>query len=119
MRYFAPTTLACTLFATACTSSPLEQRKDQTSAPALVEHHYVCESGAQITASYHSSETALVHYKENTYDMKIAVSGSGSRYLSDELEWWTKGSGSDSHGTLFRHSENGSTGDIIERCTAL
>lgn len=48
--------------------------------------------------------------------MRIAVSGSGARYVSDGLEWWTKGSGAGAAGTLFRHLADGTSGEIIESC---
>ena len=57
-------------------------------------HNYQCESGETILATYRSTDSARV---------QIAVSGSGARYVGGGLEWWTKGSGAESEGTLFRH----------------
>lgn len=47
--------------------------------------------------------------------MTIAISASGARYVGGGLEWWTKGSGPGSAGTLFRHVNDG-TGEIVEQC---
>lgn len=79
-------------------------------------HNYRCESSQMIAASYPSTDLATVLYKGKNYSMKIAVSGSGARYVGGDLEWWTKGSGAGSEGTLFRHKADGSSGPIIEIC---
>ena len=81
-------------------------------------HNYRCESGQSIVAAYPSADTATIKYKGSSYDMKIAVSASGARYVGGGLEWWTKGSGAGSEGTLFRHLADGSSGSIIETCQA-
>ncbi|MGV8923351.1 MAG: MliC family protein, partial [Thermomonas sp.] len=46
-------------------------------------------------------------------------SGSGARYVGSDLEWWTKGSGSGSEGTLLRHQADGTSGEIVESCKAI
>lgn len=86
---------------------------------AAIEHNYRCASGETIAASYPSTDTAMVEYKGDRQDMKIAVSASGARYANDDFEWWTKGSGTDSEATLFRHNTDGSTGESVERCTQM
>ena len=78
--------------------------------------NYRCESGETIAATYPSTEVATVNYKGSHYKMQIAVSGSGARYVGSELEWWTKGSGPESEGTLFRHRADGTSGEIVESC---
>ena len=80
-------------------------------------HNYRCESGETIAATYSATDSAMIRYKGSTYDMQIAISGSGSRYVGGDLEWWTKGSGPGSEGTLFRHVANGASGESIELCT--
>ena len=80
-------------------------------------HNYRCQSGETIAATYPTTDSATVQYKGNNYNMRIAVSASGSRYVGDELEWWTKGSGPGSEGTLFRHMADGTTGESIESCS--
>lgn len=77
---------------------------------------YQCESGQTIGATYHSDTRAVVLYKGRAREMAVAISGSGARYVGDCLEWWTKGVGPGSHGTLFRHEDDGTTGEIIEIC---
>ncbi len=77
---------------------------------------YQCESGQTVQASYPTNDTATVEYDGQTLPMTIAVSGSGARYVGDELEWWTKGSGPGSEGTLFRHNGDDTTGDLVEQC---
>ncbi|WP_132998612.1 MliC family protein [Luteimonas arsenica] len=66
--------------------------------------------------SYPSTDSATVQYKGSSYSMQIAVSASGARYVGNDLEWWTKGSGAGSDGTLFRHNADGTSGDLIEQC---
>lgn len=58
----------------------------------------------------------MVQYKGGTYTMKNAVSGSGARYVGDDLEWWTKGSGAGAYGSLIHHNTDGTSGDTIEIC---
>ena len=77
---------------------------------------YQCESGKTIMASYPTNSTAVVEYDGRRLQMKIAVSGSGARYVGEGLEWWTKGSGKGASGTLFRHLEDGTSGETIEQC---
>ncbi|WP_025040744.1 MliC family protein [Nitrosospira briensis] len=77
---------------------------------------YHCKSGHTVDASYHSSTTAIVRYEGRAREMIVAISGSGARYVGGGLEWWTKGVGQGSQGTLFRHEDDGTTGEIIEMC---
>lgn len=84
-----------------------------------IEHNFRCASGETMAASYPFTDTARVQYKGEHYDMKIAVSASGARYTNDDFEWWTKGSGTDSEATLFRHKADGTTGESVERCTQM
>ncbi|MCP5193889.1 MAG: MliC family protein [Pseudomonadales bacterium] len=113
-------TFTTVLLVSACASSLPEKVGAQTpiETPATPsEHNYRCESGETIAATYPSTDSATVQYKSTNYNMKIAVSGSGSRYVGDELEWWTKGSGPGSEGTLFRHMTDGTSGASLELCT--
>ena len=77
---------------------------------------YQCRSSQMIDATYHSYTTAVVWYEGRAREMIVTISGSGARYVGGGLEWWTKGVGSGSPGTLFRHEDDGTTGEIIERC---
>jgi membrane-bound inhibitor of C-type lysozyme len=78
---------------------------------------YRCETGHSIDAVYRSGTTAIVRYAGTSREMIIAISASGARYVGGGLEWWTKGMGPGSTGTLFRYENDGTTGGIVERCT--
>ncbi|WP_227370445.1 MliC family protein [Halomonas sp. M20] len=113
MRLTIPLTLASTLLLTACATS---QQDAQTAAPKT--YNYACESGETIAVSYPDPDSARMEYQGTTYSMQIAVSGSGARYVGSGLEWWAKGSGPGSHGTLFQHNADDTTGERLESCTA-
>ena len=107
------------LLISACSSAPPPHGNVETPvAAASAMHNYRCQSGQSIVATYPSTDSATIKYKGSSYDMKIAVSASGARYVGGGLEWWTKGSGAGSDGTLFRHLADGSSDSIIETCTA-
>jgi len=104
----------------ACTTSSRDEVEPRT--PVADEsttsvRNYRCESGETIAVTYPSTGSARVEYKGRDYDMRIAVSGSGSRYVAGELEWWAKGSGPGSEGTLLRHLADGTSGEALEMCT--
>ncbi|MFQ3229140.1 MAG: membrane-bound inhibitor of C-type lysozyme [Reinekea sp.] len=80
-------------------------------------HTYQCESGEVVSAVYPLADKAAVKYKGNNYNLTIAVSASGSRYVGEGLEWWSKGTGEASEGALFKHLEDGTTGNSLESCT--
>lgn len=120
MKLLASLTFASILLVSACAKSPQDKVAVQTpvAAPSTSSvHNYRCESGETIATSYPSTDSATVQYKGSNYNMQIAVSGSGARYVGGELEWWTKGSGPGSEGTLFRHMADGTSGESIELCT--
>lgn len=113
--------LASTLLVSACASTPQEKTDAQApeaAASTSTVHTYRCESGETIEATYPTTDSARIEYKDRRYDMQIAVSGSGARYAGDDLEWWTKGSGPGSEGILFRHLADGTTGERLELCEA-
>ena len=127
MKILIPFTFAFAfaLLISACTGTPQNTPAAQTpvaaAAPSTASsaaHSYRCESGQTVAAAYPFTDTATVQYKGSQYAMQIAVSGSGVRHVGGGLEWWTKGSGPGSEGTLFRHKANGDSGDILERCKA-
>lgn len=117
MKLLIPLSIVLTLLLSACGSYTDDKSPAETTA-VTAEQRYACESGEAIVANYTSTESATVNYKGSDYEMKIAVSGSGSRYVGSEIEWWTKGSGAGSEGTLFGHNADGSTGDVMENCKA-
>ena len=93
-----------------------EESRDDTQQMATQVTQYECDSGESVSVSYPSTETAKVSYQGQDYAMKIAVSGSGARYVGGKYEWWVKGDGPDAEGTLFEHNDDDTTGDIVERC---
>lgn len=100
----------------ACSTHP--QPASDARAPAVAPvQAYVCASGARIVATYPDTESATVQYKGATYPLRIAISGSGARYVGERIEWWTKGTGTGSSGTLLRHNADGTSGDALEHCT--
>lgn len=112
--------LTTTLIVSACTGSSKNSddvtQQQGTAADSAVQH-YLCDSGETVSAVYTSADTAIVQYKNKDYSMSIDVSASGSRYVSGDLEWWTKAVESGVEGTLLHHQQDGTSGDIIERCT--
>ena len=126
MKILVPLMFASILLASACENSRQDKAGAQTppvtsstSSSTSAVHNYRCESGEAIAVTYVSTDSAKVEYKGRSYNMQIAVSASGARYVGSELEWWTKGSGPDSEGTLFRHMADGTSGEIIEQCAEL
>lgn len=111
--------VASMLFITGCATSQPQDVQTAAQPPATpVTYHYVCDSGETIAAAYPTTDLARVDYQNTTYTMQVAVSGSGVRYVGSGLEWWTKGSGSGSQGTLFQHNADDTSGKRLESCTA-
>ena len=121
MRTLAPILFTSILLVSACASSPSIDKDQQAPIAASASNalNYRCDSGETIAATYASTDAATVSYKGSVHKMKIAVSGSGARYVGSDLEWWTKGSGSGSEGTLLRHQADGTSGPIVESCKAI
>lgn len=112
--------LTSSLLAAACTGAQ-ENNVDvqaDASSPAAT-YNYRCQSGEMIAAIYPTSDTATIDYQGNSYRMRIVVSASGARYLGEGLEWWTKGVGLGSSGTLSRHIADDLASESIEFCTGL
>lgn len=82
---------------------------------ATEKNTYLCQSGAIIEVSYPDLDTAILQYQDKTYYLQIAVSASGARYIGQDLEWWTKGSGPGSSGSLFTNDPDQ---EILESCLA-
>lgn len=120
MKTLAPLAFAYILLVSACANAPQDKVEAQAAPMATPSassvHNYRCKSGETIAATYPSTDSATVRYKGSNYKMRIAVSGSGSRYVGGTLEWWTKGSGPGSEATLLRHKADGTSGEIIELC---
>ncbi len=114
VKKFVPLAFASALLMSACTDSAEDQQDVQASV-----YNYKCESGEMISVTYPSADSAAVTYKGKTHKMEIAVSGSGSRYFGDGLEWASKGVGPKSEGILAHHMADGTSGESIEMCTGL
>ena len=83
-----------TLHLSACVKPLQVQAKSKTSAAlSNAEHNYQCQSGEKIVVNYQSIEAIFLQYQGSHYKMSAAVSASGSRYITNDIEWWTKGSG--------------------------
>lgn len=111
--------LTTTLIVSACSGTSKnsdEVTKQQDNATKTAVHHYLCESGESVSAVYSSTDSAIVQYKNQDYSMSIDVSASGSRYVSGDLEWWTKTTATGIEGMLLHHQQEGGSGNIIERC---
>ena len=121
MRILIPIAFASILLTSACERSPSIDKDQQATVAASTSNalNYRCDSGETIAATYASTDAATVSYKGSDHKMEIAVSGSGARYVGSDLEWWTKGSGSGSEGTLLRHKTDGTSGEIVESCKAI
>jgi membrane-bound inhibitor of C-type lysozyme len=84
-------------------------------APAI---GYACQSGKTVQAQYIDTETVQVIYDGQTYAMRIALSGSGARYVGSGLEWWTASRNGQESATLSRIGPNDQVGmAILERCS--
>ncbi|HNP36947.1 MAG TPA: MliC family protein [Woeseiaceae bacterium] len=131
MKKLIAIALASTLFGVGCTredpaaveeepavSSAAQMEPAPESPTQAIMQSYSCESGQVVKANYSSFDTATVQYQDRTHEMHVAVSASGARYVGDGMEWWTKGSGPGSEGTLFHHQADGTSGSIIESCVA-
>ncbi|QBM16688.1 hypothetical protein MARI_07790 [Marinobacter sp. JH2] len=110
MRVSVPALLSSVFLLSACSSF---QQGD------AFAQSYECESGETVRVNYLAPDAAKVHYKGSSYEMEIAASASGARYIGGGIEWWVKGSGPDSEGLLLKHRAGGSSGDIIDSCAAL
>lgn len=88
----------------------------EQSHDANLSFKYQCKSHKIIEVVYPTNTTAIVKYDNRRLQMYIEVSGSGSRYVGDGLEWWTKGSGEGGLGSLFIHLKDGSSGKVVEQC---
>jgi len=114
MRYLA---IVLILFLSACGQSSTDHAAStKQSSDSGLSFTYQCESGKTIKVLYPTDSTAVVEYDNRRLQMKVAVSGSGARYVGEGLEWWSKGSGEDASGTLFRHLKDGTTGEAVEQC---
>ena len=106
--------LAFGLFVSGCAGDHATRPADmQTDEPTVTLLTYRCESGAMIRATYPTDAIALVRYRGQTRQMRVARAASGVRYVDDGLQWWTKGTGAGATAVL---SERADGGTALERC---
>ncbi len=74
-------------------------------------YRYSCDSGVRVTATYPDTDSARVTYLGREHSMRVDVSASGTRYVGDLLEWWTKGT----EGTLLQRNASGDS-NVLEHC---
>jgi membrane-bound inhibitor of C-type lysozyme len=97
---------------------PQETATAPAAAPTTPAIGYACESGKTVQAQYIDTETVQVIYDGQTYVMRIALSGSGARYVGSGLEWWTASRNGQENATLSRIGPNDQVGTaILERCS--
>lgn len=96
------------------TPEPDNSAPQPTSGNASTD--YECRTGTRIQARYPDTDTALVRYQGQQYRLHIAVSADGARYVGDQYEWWTRGSGTNAEASLFTHADDGSTGALLQTC---
>jgi membrane-bound inhibitor of C-type lysozyme len=114
IRFALPAALLA-LLGTACSTQAPFGANAVTSTATI---HYLCESGIPARARYPGTDSAVIEYRGQIYRLQIAVSASGARYVGDGIEWWTKGTGKHSTVSVFEHAADGSSGRLVERCTA-
>jgi membrane-bound inhibitor of C-type lysozyme len=85
---------------------------------------YACDGGQKAVAAYKmpaSQGGAIGNYRGNTFNFKVAKTGSGVRYTTGggihdiaPVEWWAKGSSA----TLSELTPNGDRRRLIATCLA-
>lgn len=109
---------ACDRAATEPVQPVSQETPAAPAAPPGPSISYACESGETVQAQYADTETAHVTYRGQTYAMRIAISGSGARYVGSGLEWWTASRNGQETATLSRIGPNDQVGTaILERCS--
>jgi membrane-bound inhibitor of C-type lysozyme len=108
--------LALTVGAAGCAGTASTHAPAGKAADAGAWVTYRCRAKGAATARYRPPDAATVRYDGRVYEMKVAASGSGARYVGGGLEWWTRGTGPGSEGMVLRHNADGSPGDTIDRC---
>ena len=76
-------------------------------------------SAASITPLLGVADSATVQHQGRSHELRIAVSGSGARYVGGGLQWWVKGAGAGAQASLFRLLSDGGSEELIERCVGV
>lgn len=104
------------------TGGPLDGTPEPDSNPTTGKDsgngatQYSCNNGETISARYPNTDHAVVYYQGDDLPMHIAISADGARYVGNDYEWWTRGTGQGAKATLFTHADDGSTGDVVTVC---
>lgn len=91
LRILLPLCLALTAAACSKPEPAPPPPAAKVEAPATPWTPYVCADGRVVQALYPDHETARLKLEGGAYQLKIAMSGSGARYVGEGLQWWTKG----------------------------
>lgn len=116
-----PPTEGSAAVATPTTGGPTSgvPEPDDTIAPGpkrpANETNYECDDGQNLVVHYPDVDHARFHYQGHKRVLHIAMSADGARYVGRHYEWWTRGSGSAEHATLY-HRTGGGTGSVITHC---
>jgi membrane-bound inhibitor of C-type lysozyme len=74
-----------------CSKPPPSPQENVAAAEGPHRYAYVCEDGRILSIGYPDRSTADVRVGNDSHRMKVAISGSGARYVGDGLQWWSKG----------------------------
>ena len=79
---------------------------------------YTCDSGQTVSVQYPAAETARVNYRSRAYDLRLAPSTTGARYVGAGVEFWTVARDGAEGATLSRLGPNQDVGvQVLERCS--
>lgn len=84
------------------------------SGPAAVP--YLCDDGKVLDVQYPTDQSAFLQHGGKRVRLSLVLSASGARYAGGGVEWWTKGTGPGSEGTLSELSSDGTVGAVLRTC---
>ena len=82
---------------------------------APVSAVYVCDSGLSVAVAWSDPQTAQVTYRDRTWVLRSAQTGSGARYRDAEVEWRSVTRDGVEQATLSRIVDGDAT-VVMERC---
>lgn len=82
---------------------------------APVSATYACDSGLTVAVAYPDPQSAQVTYRDRTYVLRNAQTGSGARYRDAEMEWRSVTRDGVEQATLSRIVDRDATA-VVERC---
>lgn len=83
--------------------------------PAPVAATFVCDSGLTVAVAWPDAQSAQVTYRDRTYVLRSAQTGSGARYRDAEVEWRSVTRDGVEQATLSRIVDREAT-VVLERC---